>query len=880
MVELKTNLHSTNGLIEAEKRIQTALHSDATTLSLVNLSLKRLPDSLWRLTNLTTLNLFMNELSSIPEQIGELRRLLHLDIQQNHLTEIPMSIGELKQLRFLHLGSNQLKRLPDTVGNLSHLMELYVQENQLKFLPASLRGLVKLWKLFLSRNRLQELPEVIGELKHLKNLYVQENQLTALPASLQKLPRLRELYLAGNPQLGLPVELIGPSYEDLKGTAFDDDRRPSAPMILDYYFRVLRGRRPLNEAKLILLGRGEVGKTCLVNRLVHNKFSSTTMTRGIEISQWALPSNNGTVRVHVWDFGGQEIQHATHQFFLTERSLYLIVLNGRAGAEDDDAEYWLKFVKTFGASSPTIVVLNKFRVQPFQVNRRALEEKYPFIRAFVETDTKPKTKNGMPALKREIEAALSHMDHVRTPFPSDWFDIKDQLAQMKEPFISFKQYRKICVSLGETDEQAQEALAVFLNALGIALNFRQDQQLREETVLNPHWITEGVYQILTSETLIQKQGELRPSDLSQIFTNKPQYPRRMHGFLIELMRKFELCFPYHEDPTERRFLVPELLSKEEPILNESFRPEECVTFRYEYRLMPEGLLPRFITRTHPMSTTKERWRSGVVLHWEGCRALIKADKQDRVVLVRVAGELKNRRRLLAVIRENFDQIHAEMREFKPTEWVAMEGHVNEWISHRELEIFAQKNYNSIPKTIGNNVVAIDVAKVLSDTDVNRPRNKVSDQDLPLRTFISYSHKDEEWRAKLSPNLDLLQREGLINVWHDQKIVPGTRWGDEIRRNLEEADIYVFLMSTDLLVSDYILHYELPIALKRHAENKSRLVPVVVRRCSWQRYLGEIQGLPRAGKPIKQWSDKDEAFYDVEEGLRKTIHELNTLRHLR
>src|SRR5206468_5042659 len=120
------------------------------------------------------------------------------------------------------------------------------------------------------------------------------------------------------------------------------------------------GSRPLNEAKLILLGRGEVGKTCLVNRLVHDRFVSTTMTRGVQITPWPVQSEGETVRLHVWDFGGQEIQHATHQFFLTESSLYLVVLNGRAGAEDEDAEYWLKFVKTFGGSSPAIVVLNKF----------------------------------------------------------------------------------------------------------------------------------------------------------------------------------------------------------------------------------------------------------------------------------------------------------------------------------------------------------------------------------------------------------------------------------------------------------------------------------------------------------------------------------------
>jgi internalin A len=107
----------------------------------------------------------------------------------------------------------------------------------------------------------------------------------------------------------------------------------------------------------------------------------------------------------------------------------------------------------------------------------------------------------------------------------------------------------------------------------------------------------------------------------------------MHQFLIELMRKFELCFSYHDDPAEHRYLVPELLGKEKPALKEPFPPEQCLNFRYDYRLMPEGLLPRFITRTHTMSEPGERWRTGVVLRWEGCRALVEADKQERQVLV-------------------------------------------------------------------------------------------------------------------------------------------------------------------------------------------------------------------------------------------------------
>ena len=70
------------------------------------------------------------------------------------------------------------------------------------------------------------------------------------------------------------------------------------------------------------------------------------------------------VRLNIWDFGGQEIMHATHQFFLTQRSLYLLVLNGREGGEDADADYWLRLIDSFGAESPVIVVLNKIKAHP------------------------------------------------------------------------------------------------------------------------------------------------------------------------------------------------------------------------------------------------------------------------------------------------------------------------------------------------------------------------------------------------------------------------------------------------------------------------------------------------------------------------------------
>src|SRR5436309_330763 len=75
-------------------------------------------------------------------------------------------------------------------------------------------------------------------------------------------------------------------------------------------------------------------------------------TPGIEIRPWEVTvGGGGAVRLHVWDFGGQEILHATHQFFLTERTLYLLVLSGREGNPTQDAEYWLQLIRSFGGAS-------------------------------------------------------------------------------------------------------------------------------------------------------------------------------------------------------------------------------------------------------------------------------------------------------------------------------------------------------------------------------------------------------------------------------------------------------------------------------------------------------------------------------------------------
>jgi internalin A len=380
---------------------------------------------------------------------------------------VPEWIGELSKLHDLHLASNQLTVLPEFIGKLTGLRSLNLDSNQLTALPEWIGQLVRLEGLDLDNNRLTALPKSIGQLTRLQRLYLNGNQLTRLPESIVNLSQLKELYLHGNSPLGLPVEVLGPSWIEV----FDQGKKQNAPStILEYYFRSRQGQ-PLNEAKLILVGRGGVGKTSLVNRLVDNTFKARQKkTEGIRITRWNIKINRREdVRLNVWDFGGQEIMHATHQFFLTERSLYLLVLNGREGEEDRDADYWLRLIESFGGNSPVIVVLNKFREHPFDVNRRALQQKYMGIREFICTDCKD--GKGLKELRRAVERETDRLDDLRVKFPASWVAIKDRLAGMKENFLDFDTYREECTKLGEIEIGAQEKLAGYLHSLGIALNF-------------------------------------------------------------------------------------------------------------------------------------------------------------------------------------------------------------------------------------------------------------------------------------------------------------------------------------------------------------------------------------------------------------------------
>ncbi len=164
------------------------------------------------------------------------------------------------------------------MGELGQLQRLQIGRNKLSELPAALCKLTQLRDLFLNNNQLTNLPAAMGELRQLRRLELANNQLRELPKGLRQCTALQELSLYGNPALGIPEEILGPAPNEF-GPPETQSANPAD--ILDYYFR---RKRPLLEAKLILVGRGAVGKTSLVNRLLHNTFGKEKKTEGIKIT--------------------------------------------------------------------------------------------------------------------------------------------------------------------------------------------------------------------------------------------------------------------------------------------------------------------------------------------------------------------------------------------------------------------------------------------------------------------------------------------------------------------------------------------------------------------------------------------------------------------
>ncbi|NCQ94522.1 MAG: leucine-rich repeat protein [Microcystis aeruginosa W11-06] len=591
------------------------------------------------------LDLSNKNLTEIPPEIADLTSLEELKLIDNQIREIPEALAHLTSLQILFLNNNQISEIPEALAQLTSLQILYLDHNQIREIPEALAHLTSLQILLLSNNQISEIPEALGQLTSLQILDLNNNQIREIPEALAHLVNLKRLFLENNPITNVPPEIIRQGW----GKEIWNDGNPQA--IFSYLKN--KATRPLNELKVLLVGEGDVGKTSLLKRLLHNTFNSgEPKTPGINLEKWPLPQKPD-IRLNLWDFGGQKVMQTTHQFFLTKRSLYLLVLDNRKNEQQNRLEYWLKLIETYGGNSPVIIVGNCADENPPQVKIRTLQKKYPQITKLIATSCK--TGVGIEQLVQEIASQIDAIPHIKDLLPNSWFQIKTQLEAMQESydFISYEKYQEMCQKAEIQEASAQKSLVQFLHDLGIVLNYQDDPRLNETNVLNPEWVTSGVYDILNNHDLmVQKKGILSLPDLHNILKQPQRYPENKRRFLMDLMGKFELCFPL-DGYSPDRYLITDLLPIDEPDVD--IYENAPLHFQYRYDILPGSIISRFIVRNHQMIYKTMRWRSGVVLTMDLNKALVRADEEDNYISIKAEGSRASA--LLAIIKTDFDKIH-------------------------------------------------------------------------------------------------------------------------------------------------------------------------------------------------------------------------------
>lgn len=532
----------------------------------------------------------------------------------------------------LKLSGADLYSVPDVVLNLNKIRVLDISNNRIETIPEYLLKLSDLNVLNLCNNRIKFLPRWLFEIPNsIVSLNQPSNSLSTIP---------KTIFLKGNPIQVPPQEIIKRGRESVL-TYFDDIE--GEPM-------------PLNEIKLVLVGDGGAGKTSLLKRILGHEFDpNQPQTEGINIASYQMNLYDGDVKAHIWDFGGQEILHATHQFFLSHRSIYLVVLDGR---KEEDPEYWLNHAEIFGGDSPILIALNKIdKNAGFDVNRKFLLEKFPSIQGFHRISCA--TNQGISSLLYGIQETVEKVEITNTTWPRSWFKVKKLLEEMKKPFFSYDSYVDLCLEHGIGSEETRETLVNFLHDLGIVIHF-SDFHLRDTHVLEPQWLTQAVYTIINSQYIAVNFGVLNLKMLKKIIGENAVYPQSKFPYIINIMLKFELCYKVNEET----LLIPQLLPIQEPDL--PFAKDEALIFHVKYKFLPKSILPRFMVKLHNNIVESLHWRTGMVISDDSLDAIaiVRVDYAEKRIEFFVSGD--SRQDYLTVLRTVLLNIN---RSFESLEFI-------------------------------------------------------------------------------------------------------------------------------------------------------------------------------------------------------------------
>lgn len=764
-----------------------------------------------------------------------------LDLSRLGIEKIPKEIGELSSLVYINLRENRLESLPDSFRNLKNLIEINLEENYFK-----------------------KFPEILLELPNLKRVSFQKNPWESPPL---------EVFL---------------NYS--RNQSFANLEK------IETYFRQrnLYGVEKVYEAKLLIVGEAGAGKTTLARKIQNPKSplpKDKETTRGIEIHRWNFSIDNGKIfHVNVWDFGGQEIYHRTHQIFLTQRSVYALVADNRR--EDTDFFWWLNTIELFGGNSPVIIVQNERGNRPKAINIKELLSRFSILKENFAINLKNLSKQ--KELSSSIKYHLKSLPHAGIELPSSWVKVRLALEKDERNHIDLDEFLAICEEYGFSETSDKFQLSEFLHDIGVILHFQNDPLLSRLIILKPEWGTSGIYKVLDHVKVIKNNGRFDWELLEKIWRNPEFSNRRLE--LLQLMLNFQLCYKI---PLEEKFIAPQLLelSPPENYNNNDWDNPSTLRFRFKYDFMPKGILSRFIVLTHRLIENNNMvWRNGVILFKDDARAEIIELYDLREIRIRVEGI--NRKALLTIIHHQFEEIHNTVFvNLKYKNLIPC--HCNICKNSDEPSLYELKEMirrlqfqkTTIECLISYEDMQVDeiVENVLNWEDIEEYYQSER-AEVPQGIFISYAWGGES--EEIAEQVEKALSEAGISAIRDKREIGYKDRIKQFMRRLGQGRAVILILSNRYFESENCMFELLEIA--KHGRFLDRVFPIVLDDAKiykpadritylkfWKDQLSEIENAVSGLTPteIQEFISDYELFLEIKEQIPKissVLKDVNTL----
>jgi len=405
------------------------------------------------------------------------------------------------------------------------------------------------------------------------------------------------------------------------------------------YLRSLQEGEPLYEAKLVLVGEGNVGKTTLLKALMGeptNTQEPTTHGVSIDIRAFHLPHpdlGDTTMQFNAWDFGGQEVYRVTHQFFFSPRAIYLLLWEPRLGVQQCQVEDWLKMIRLrVGDEARVIIVSTHCRTggRIARIDQPVLKRDFgEMIVGFHEVDSLiPDDQSGemvgVAELKGMIAKAAKGLAQMGMQFNRHWREARDELIALgqKKPLITYTEFSHICQS-HTLDPMATYTVATLMHDLGYIVYYGDDERLKDDVILQPEWLTKAIGFVLEDRVTLKMSGILPDDRLREVwdhhqFNHEPRYAPHLYPFFLRLMEKYDVSYRLESGDAS---LVAQHVPQVRPYLpwlpdEEPEMTHRRLTIICQMDETPPGLVPWMIVRTHEYSY--ERQVQGVMthLHWQ------------------------------------------------------------------------------------------------------------------------------------------------------------------------------------------------------------------------------------------------------------------------